>query len=180
MAEFTHIRDERLRLVIVDYDPRWPVLYDHERDHLQHVLGPLALAIEHIGSTAVPGLAAKAIIDIMVGMRNLEDVDAFKTALEGFGYTYHFTGEDWSHFSKVVLPKFEAYNLHIHPLGSARWERQLLFRDFLRAHADVADAYAALKRELASRKLPLRTYAEAKTAFVEDVLARARRDQTDG
>ncbi len=179
MAEFTHTRDERLRLAIVDYDPQWPMLYEHEREHLQHVLGPLALAIEHIGSTAVPGLAAKAIIDIMVGMRNLEDVDAFTAGLEGLGYTYHFTGDDWSHFSKVVLPQFEAYNLHIHPLGSARWERQLLFRDFLRAHADVADAYAALKRDLAGRKLPLRVYAEAKTAFVEDVLARARRDQTD-
>ena len=115
----------------------------------------------------------------MVGMRNLEDVDAFTADLEGLGYTHHFTGDEWSHFSKVVLPQLEAYNLHIHPLGSARWERQLLFRDFLRAHADVADAYAALKRDLAGRKLPLRVYAEAKTAVVEDVLARARRDNTD-
>ncbi len=166
-------------IVLVPYDPRWPVLFQEEAVRIRHLLDDLVTRIEHIGSTAVPGLAAKAIIDIMVGMRNLKDVDAFTAALEGLGYTYHFTGEDWSHFSKVVLPQLEAYNLHIHPLGSARWERQLLFRDFLRAHADVADAYAAQKRDLAARKLPLRVYAEAKTAFVEDVLARARRDQTD-
>ena len=160
-------------MVVVPYDPRWPELFERERAVLSAVL-PAGARIEHVGSTAVPGLAAKPIIDIMVGVSDLAEVETRIHAIESLGYTY--------------VPKYEAelperryfrrpsahprtHHLHCVREGGDFWARHLAFRDRLRADAALAERYGSLKRDLADRfRADRRGYAEAKGPFIRDVL----------
>ncbi len=166
------------RIRIVEYDPEWPDRYETERRQIASALGPLALAIEHVGSTAVPGLPAKPVIDLMVAVANLDAVAACIPPLATLGYEYspeyESTVPERRFFQKGPV-EARSYHLHVVELDSWFWKRLLLFRDYLRAHPDVAHEYVRLKRLLADlHGTDRRAYSDAKTTFVREVEGRAR------
>jgi GrpB-like predicted nucleotidyltransferase (UPF0157 family) len=133
------------RYQVVPYDPAWPALFEELRRELESALGEVAMRIEHVGSTSVPGLAAKPVIDIQVSVATVENADAYRKPIEALGYTLHvFPGfEDY--------PLFERQGVHVHicSAGSSHEARHLAVRDYLRAHPDEARAYEAEKRRVA-------------------------------
>lgn len=163
------------RVEIVPYDDAWPERFEAERRVLSDVFAGTGVRIEHVGSTAVPGLAAKPIVDIMLGVSNLAEIEQRIAALEAGGYRYVPEHEaqipDRRYLRKPRLGP-SAFHLHGVVTGGAFWVRQLAFRDYLRAHPESAAAYEALKRELASR-LDRTAYTDAKGPFVEGILAAA-------
>ena len=172
-------------VVIVDYDPQWPVLFAELRAVLWAALGDVALAIEHVGSTSVPGLAAKPIIDLDVVIEFTARLPDAIRCLAGLGYSHegdkgipgreafaragpdvprNGTGRTWPH-----------QHLYACAQDSTELARQLAFRDYLRAHPDAALAYERLKRQLAEKFRDDRdAYCDGKSTFVEEVLRRAR------
>ena len=153
---------------IVAYDPAWPARFESERRLLQATLAPwLAGTIEHIGSTAVPLLAAKPVIDIMAPVRSLENSRPAIEAAESAGYLYAPYKADAMHWFCKPSPVLRTHHLHLVPLDSPLWRQRLAFRDALRADPDVAADYAALKRRLALQFRDDRdAYTEAKTSFI--------------
>ncbi len=164
-------------VVIVDYDPQWPILYEEEKGRILEAIGRVIVAIEHVGSTAVPGLGAKPIIDIMVGVGHLADAERCIEPLQAIGYGYvpeHEVSMPQRRYFQKGPPDAHRH-LHMVELASEFWQRHLLFRDFLRDHPQVAQEYDRLKRELAARYGSDRAgYTEAKTSFIRSVEARAR------
>ncbi len=165
--------DVRPPVIIFDYDPQWPLLYEEERKLILDAIGHLILAIEHVGSTAVPGLGAKPIVDIMVGIRNLADAVQCIEPLLSIGYEYVPEYEDSiperRYFRKGPndIPN-QHFHLHMVEITSDSWQRQLLFRDYLRTHPDEAQRYYQLKIELSDIYGSDRDgYTNAKTAFIE-------------
>jgi GrpB-like predicted nucleotidyltransferase (UPF0157 family) len=166
-------------LVIVPYDPSWPASFTVERDRIAATLGALALRIEHNGSTAVPGLAAKPIIDIQVSVAHVEPIDAYRPRLAELGYT-HVPHPDDSFCPFFHRPATWPHTHHVHVVEADGDEerRTLAFRDYLREHDDVAREYAALKRRLAPRHAATdfasrQAYADAKGPFINGFVARA-------
>jgi GrpB-like predicted nucleotidyltransferase (UPF0157 family) len=154
-------------------DPSWPQEFSRRADVLRDALEAVAVRIDHIGSTAVPGLAAKPTIDIQVVVSDVEDLDAYRPTLERLGYTFHshsLCDADHRFFSSPG----RVVHVHVCNAGSG-WERDhLLFRDFLRAAPEVAADYEALKYRLAREHTGDRVaYAEAKGVFVTHALADA-------
>jgi GrpB-like predicted nucleotidyltransferase (UPF0157 family) len=162
---------ERREIAIVDYDPRWPARYEQERARIAQALGPLALAIEHVGSTSVAGLAAKPIVDVLVVVAESgDDDDALRAPLEQAGYELRVREPGHRMF------RTHARDVHVHLWGSGDPEiaRTLAFRDRLRACAADRAEYEQLKRELARRQWSdMNEYAEAKTPLIEAIIARA-------
>lgn len=156
---------------IVPYREVWPEKFAEEKEKLQKIFGDEALAIEHIGSTSVPGLASKDIIDIAVLIDHIDNADQFIDDLEKIGYTYDTRGFSTErHF----LRKYGEENFHLsiaYKNQGSFWERQILFRDFLRDHDAYRDEYQTLKEELI-KKDPEGSdeYISGKTEFVERVL----------
>lgn len=157
---------------IIDYDPAWPAMFEAERARLEELLAPwLAAPIEHVGSTAVPGLAAKPIIDIMAPVRGLaESRDAIE-ALKALDYHY------WPYRSRVMhwflkpAPQHRTHHLHLVPYRTQLWRSRLVFRDRLRASPEVAAEYEALKRSLAAEYRDDREgYTKAKSPFITELL----------
>jgi GrpB-like predicted nucleotidyltransferase (UPF0157 family) len=167
------------RLSIAEYDPGWRDQFETERARIADALGPLARRIDHNGSTAVPGLDAKPVIDIQISVDMLEPLTAYAAPLAAIGYTH------LPHADDAVCPFFyrpatwpHTHHLHVVQAGGDEERRTLAFRDYLRDHPDVAARYAALKRDLASRAdaddaESREAYALAKTDFVEEVLRTA-------
>ena len=161
---------------IVNYDPRWPVLFNEEAKRLRAVLDPsLILGLEHFGSTAVPNLSAKPIIDILIAVRSLTDAQAiFVEALRNLDYVYWADNpkKDRMFFVKGMPPFGSRRSHHVHvtePHGEM-WQR-LAFRDYLRAHPEEAGIYERLKRRLAAEHQTDReAYTDAKSAYVESVM----------
>jgi GrpB-like predicted nucleotidyltransferase (UPF0157 family) len=173
-------------VTIVPYDPVWPELFRQEEEHLRACLPPqLIRRIEHFGSTAVPGLAAKPIIDLLVGVTSLRAARAdIAPILEAQGYDYFWRptmGDDvppwYAFFIKRDQSGTRTHHIHMmtrRPVFQAHWER-LLFRDYLIANTDVAAEYDQLKTRLASAHPNDRVaYTEGKTAFILSVMARAK------
>lgn len=161
---------EKPSIVIADYDPGWPTRFERERDRVRTALGGSALAIEHIGSTAVPGLAAKPIVDLMVTVEDPES-DTIITALERAGYELRVREPGHRMFRTAER------NVHVHvwPRNDPEVERHLCFRDRLRESAEDRLAYEQLKRRLAGREwADMNEYAEAKGELIEAIIARAR------
>jgi GrpB-like predicted nucleotidyltransferase (UPF0157 family) len=160
----------------VPYDPLWPELFADECRLLERTLALwLAGGVQHIGSTAVPGLAAKPLIDMMAGVRSLEESWSAYEPLRRAGYvcTPHRPHEA-HHFSKPsASPEERTHNLHLTEVGSALWRERLAFRDALRADPGLAAEYAALKQHLADQCENGPTYAAGKRSFVARVLASA-------
>jgi GrpB-like predicted nucleotidyltransferase (UPF0157 family) len=164
---------------VVSYDPRWPSLFTLERSRVEAVLGSLAQAIEHVGSTAVPGLDAKPVIDLMVGVRDVRNADRCIRPLEGIGYSYwaENPNPDRALFVKFVDAgrTSRTHNLHVVEMGGDLWDDRLIFRDYLRTHPETAREYARLKHDLADRFRDDReAYTEAKSGFVSTVVERAK------
>lgn len=163
-----------VRIEIVAYDPAWPTTYEVERQRIAAALGELARDIAHIGSTSVPGLAAKPIIDILVSVARLEPVAVYATPLARLGYEYFAV---LGNAERLSFGRGSPHTHHIHIVqqGSAEEWRPLAFRDYLRAHPAVAREYGELKRALAARfALNRRGYVSAKTAFIRAVEAKAQ------
>lgn len=166
---------------IVDYDPSWPALFAAEASRLRALFDPqLIVGLEHFGSTAIPGLAAKPIIDILIAVRSLPAArTGFVEPLGRIGYVFWAENPrtDRLFFVKGMPPYGERRTHHVHVCEPTAepWQR-LLFRDYLRAHPADAMAYEHLKRDLAARHPTDReAYTDAKSAFVMDILAKARR-----
>jgi GrpB-like predicted nucleotidyltransferase (UPF0157 family) len=159
---------------LVDYDPAWPARFADEARALRSALGERALRIEHVGSTAVPGLVAKPVLDIQISVASLDDPAAFDDALGAAGYTHvvHDPAFDRVYpFFVKPLGWPRTHHLHLCVAGSREEARHLAFRDFLRAHPAVARDYVRLKRELAALhgghdEAARERYSNAKTAFV--------------
>lgn len=161
---------------IVPYDGSWLARFADEREELMKVLRPwLRGPIEHVGSTAVPGMAAKPVIDIMAGVETLEASRAAIPRLEASGYCYAPYKAEVEHWFCKPSPALRTHHLHLVPVHSPRWADCLRFRDALRADAELARAYAALKLDLAGRfRNDREAYTEAKAPFIGAVLAGAR------
>jgi GrpB-like predicted nucleotidyltransferase (UPF0157 family) len=165
-------------VVVTDYDPRWPELYAQETVGLRQALGASLLTLEHIGSTAVPSLAAKPVIDIQAVVQSVAGAQSAAPALALQGWhqgVFALDPERRLYFRKYNAQGVRTGQLHIyeptHPAASAH----LLFRNYLRAHPEEAALYASLKRELAQQFPTDRlAYNDAKTAYIEAVVAKAR------
>lgn len=164
---------ERGVIRIVPYDPEWPRIYAAERERLVAAVGELFLDIQHVGSTSVPGLAAKPIIDIAAAVRDFDEAAACVAPIVALGYAYrgengiprrrYFDGGD------PIL-----FHLHVLEVGGLDWHEHLLFRDYLRDHPEAAREYARLKEDLAARYAGDRLgYTEAKGSFIRRVLTLA-------
>jgi GrpB-like predicted nucleotidyltransferase (UPF0157 family) len=159
---------------IEPYDPGWPERYDRERAALEEVLGEAVTGgVHHIGSTAVPGLDAKPIIDVLVGVEDLETARSYIEPLKALDYVYApYRAETEAWFCKPH-PARRTHHLHLVPAGSERFRADLAFRDHLRAHQEVAEEYVALKRRLAAEfEHEREAYTRAKAEFVRRVVER--------
>jgi GrpB-like predicted nucleotidyltransferase (UPF0157 family) len=162
------------KLQVVDYDPAWPGLFGREADRVRAVLGDRVSQLEHIGSTSVPGLAAKPIIDMLLVVPDPGDEPAYLPDLEAAGYVLVIREPDWYQHRCFKGPDTDV-NLHVYPPGCPEIERYLLFRDRLRRDPAERARYQRVKRELAERDWTyVQQYADAKTEVVEAIIARAR------
>jgi GrpB-like predicted nucleotidyltransferase (UPF0157 family) len=161
---------------LVPYTGQWAALYREEERRLRARMGQHVIDIQHIGSTAVPGMIAKPIIDIGVAIPRFEGGFELVTPIEGLGYEYEGEhGIPRRHYYDKGDPR--THHLHMLEHDSAEWRNHILFRDYLRAHAQVAQEYADLKRELAHRYRNDRTaYTDGKAEFIVRVLEAAERD----
>jgi len=152
----------------VPYDPAWPERFERERAALNGTIGEwVDGGVHHVGSTAVRGLAAKPVIDILVGVKSLEESRACFERLGGLRYLYAPYRSEEMHWFCKRDPSRRTHHLHLIPTGSPRFNDELAFRDYLRAHRDVAEAYGALKRRLAEEFTNDReAYTEGKTEFI--------------
>ena len=160
---------EKRPIVIADYDPACPARYEAERVKILGAIGPIVRRIEHIGSTSVPGLAAKPIIDILVAVDDPDDEPAFVPVLEAAGYVLRVREPEHR------MLRTPERDVHVHVLreGSHDVERHLVFRDHLRASAEDRAAYERLKRSLAERDWDdMNDYADAKGALIEAITRR--------
>lgn len=159
---------------LVAYDAGWPSRFENEARRLRAALGPRALRIEHVGSTAVPGLVAKPVIDIQVSVATLDDAAAFDEALEALDYTHVVHDPEFDRmypFFAKPLAWPRTHHLHLCVVGSREELRHLAFRDHLRAHPEAARDYVELKRRLAALhgghdEAARERYSMAKTEFV--------------
>ena len=162
------------KVVLVDYDPAWPVLFARENDRIKSALGAKALSIEHVGSTSVPALPAKPIVDILLVVESSADEKSYLPALEAAGYVLGIREPDW-HEHRMFKGPDTNNNLHVFSHGDEEIERMLIFRDRLRENPTDRDFYLRTKRELAQKDWNfVQNYADAKSKVVESIIARAR------
>lgn len=161
-------------ILIVDYDPAWPRLFQREAGRVRAALGDRIVSLEHVGPTSVPGLAAKPRIDMLLVVANSVDESAYVPVLEAAGYVLHIREPDWYEHRMFNGPD-TAINLHVFSPGCPEIERMLLFRDWLRGNPSDRQLYERTKQELARQDWKyVQNYADAKTVVVEEILARAR------
>jgi GrpB-like predicted nucleotidyltransferase (UPF0157 family) len=160
-------------VTLVSYDPEWPRLYEREAARIREALGDRLIRIEHTGSTSVPGLAAKPIIDITLVVADSADEASYVPQLERAGYVLRIREPDWFEHRLFKGPDTNT-NIHTFSAGSPEIERMVAFRDWLRSNDDDRDLYERTKRDLASRDWQyVQHYADAKTEVVEAIMARA-------
>jgi GrpB-like predicted nucleotidyltransferase (UPF0157 family) len=179
-------RDEQLRAVTVgelepltqrlqlhEYDPQWPQLFQREAEKIRTALGDRPIRVEHVGSTAIPGLAAKPIIDILLVVAASADEPTYLPGLEAAGYVLRIREPDW-HEHRMFKGRQPEVHLHVFSAGCPEIDRMLRFRDWLGHHDADRGLYERTKRELVARDWKyLQHYADAKTAVVEEIMARA-------
>jgi GrpB-like predicted nucleotidyltransferase (UPF0157 family) len=155
------------------YDPAWPSRFVELGAQLRSALGNVALRIDHIGSTAIPGLAAKPVIDVQISVASFEPLEAFKGPLVGLGYVYRAGNAERTKRYFREPPGSHRTHIHVRRAGSFSEQFALLFREYLRAHPADASAYAALKRRLAKKHGgDRRAYTEAKIPFSWEIVRR--------
>ena len=158
---------------IRDYDSDWPRLYEREEARIRSVLGEKVIRIEHVGSTSVPGLPAKPVIDIVLEVADSAHEAAYVPDLERAGYVLRIREPEWFEHRVFRGPDTDV-NVHVFSAGCEEVDRMLLFRDWLREHAADRELYAERKRELAGRDWKyMQQYADAKTDVVEQIMTRA-------
>jgi len=162
-----------MKVTVFEYDKEWPKLFEQEQNLLLEALGKTAVCIEHIGSTSVPGLAARPVIDIMVGLRNFAEADSLVPKAVDLGYIYIREYEDVipdRRFFRKMQNRKDTHHIHMVETSGEFWERHLLFRDYLRENPKIAAEYALLKKKLARHQWKdTNDYAEAKTQFIKGV-----------
>jgi GrpB-like predicted nucleotidyltransferase (UPF0157 family) len=160
-------------ILLVEYDSSWPAMFERESQRILHALGDGVVRLEHVGSTSVPGLAAKPRIDILLVVRDSSDEPSYVPALESAGYVLRIREPNWYEHRLFKGPDTEL-NLHVFTRGCIEIDRMLRFRDWLRTNADDRALYERTKRDLAARQWKhVQNYADAKTEVVEQILARA-------
>jgi GrpB-like predicted nucleotidyltransferase (UPF0157 family) len=162
----------RGELRLVAHQPGWSAAFADEKEQLARILTSSALTIEHVGSTAVPDLAAKPILDLAVAVRSLEDTRQWPHLLRGLDYTFFGDREGWGeHFYAKGPDQNRTIYLHVVPVESPRWSDYLAFRDALRARTELRQEYGTLKRQLLAYHGGNRpAYTEAKAALIRRVL----------
>ncbi|MBM3267220.1 MAG: GrpB family protein [Candidatus Sericytochromatia bacterium] len=161
------------KVVVVDYDPRWPDLFRREADRVRAALGERVLLLEHVGSTSVPGLPAKPVVDMVLAVPDSSAEKSYVSDLEGSGYVLRIREPNWFQH-RVFKGPDTACNLHVFTAGCPEVDRMVAFRDWLRAHPDDLERYAQVKRDLARREWRfVQHYADAKTPVVRAIMARA-------
>jgi GrpB-like predicted nucleotidyltransferase (UPF0157 family) len=159
-------------------DPTWGVQFDDVEARIRAALGARALVLEHVGSTAVPGLVAKPVIDVVVELPDPTDEDTYVPYLEAAGFALAHREPAW-HQHRLLRGSEPAANLHVFGPGCEETQRLLAFRDWLRTHPDDRELYAETKRDLATREWEyVQDYADAKSVVVEAILARAYGDRS--
>jgi GrpB-like predicted nucleotidyltransferase (UPF0157 family) len=155
---------------IVEYDARWPALFAAEDQRIRATCGALALKLEHIGGTSIPGICAKPVLDIMAGGSRDTSIEDYVAALERAGYDYRGEqGVPGRQFFRRGQPR--AYHVHLVEEGGPLWREYLAFRDYLRSHAEAARQFADVKRILAARFSQDReAYTSAKSPHVQAIL----------
>jgi GrpB-like predicted nucleotidyltransferase (UPF0157 family) len=182
IREFIIGEIEQPTIVIADYDPAWPERFRQEEVRIRAALGEAALSVVHIGSTSVPGLAAKPIVDILLVVEDSGEEATYLPAMEEAGYVLRVREPDFDEHRMFRTPTKDVH-VHVFSAGSPEIERYLLLRDRLRQNEAEREFYAQTKRELAKRDWPtMEHYAEAKTEVVEGIISRATaaRSRYDG
>ena len=161
------------QVILADYDPEWPAQYERVAALIRGALGETVLQLEHAGSTSVPGLPAKPIIDIILAVPDSANENEYVPQLERVGFTLRIREPEW--FEHRVLKFVDPdVNLHVFTVGCREIDKMLLFRDWIRAHPEDRDLYASEKRRLGTQTWKyVQHYADAKTAVVDEILARA-------
>ena len=164
----------RGKIEIADYDPEWPRLYAREEERIRSILADRVVRIEHAGSTSVPDLPAKPIVDIVLEVPDAGDEDGYLGDMEAAGYVLTIRESDWLEHRLFKGPDTNI-NLHVFSAGCPETDKMVLLRDWLRTNAPDRELYARTKRDLAARDWKyVQQYADAKTAVVEEILARAQ------
>jgi GrpB-like predicted nucleotidyltransferase (UPF0157 family) len=156
------------------YSAEWPKLFIREAERVRATLGSRVLMLEHVGSTSVPGLAAKPIIDMILAVADSADEPAYVPAMESAGYVLRIREPEW-HQHRLFKGPDTVINLHVYSLGCPEIDKMVMFRDWLRVNDADRELYERSKRELARQTWKyVQNYADAKTAVVEEIVARAR------
>jgi GrpB-like predicted nucleotidyltransferase (UPF0157 family) len=162
---------EKRAIEICDYDPQWVKKFERHAEIVRATLGDRALSVEHIGSTAVPQLAAKPIVDMLLIIKNSADESSYLPALEAAGYVLRVREPDWHEHRMLRTPQLDVH-LHVYSRGCLEIDRVLKFRDRLRTNIADRQLYEATKRKLAAQDWPdMNAYAAAKAAVIEKILA---------
>jgi GrpB-like predicted nucleotidyltransferase (UPF0157 family) len=163
-----------MRVNIIDHDPNWPTKFESHASIIDRALGSTALQIEHIGSTSVPGLAAKPIIDILVVVQDSTDESTYLPQLEAAGYILRVREPEWNEHRMFKTPEHDVH-IHIYSANCPEIQRNLIFRDHLRRNIDDRQRYEQTKRELAAKEWSnMNEYADAKTEVIESIIAAAQ------
>src|ERR1700722_955356 len=159
---------------LMDYDAQWPALFIREANRVRATLGERVLMLEHVGSTSVPGLAAKPIIDMILAVADSADETAYVPAMESAGYVLHIREPEW-HQHRLFKGPDTNINLHVYSFGCPEMDKMLMFRDWLRSNDADRELYERTKRELANQTWKyVQNYADAKTSVVDEIVIRAR------
>jgi GrpB-like predicted nucleotidyltransferase (UPF0157 family) len=161
-------------IVVVDYNANWSNQYEQEKQQILLALGDAVINIQHIGSTSVPGLAAKPVIDMLLGLKQIPPLPSQISSLAAIGYSYHGElGIPGRHYFRKGMPR--THQIHAVLTDAEFWQRHILFRDFLRNNPQAAQRYETLKRKLAQEFAGDRTtYTNSKTPLIEQLLIEAK------
>lgn len=168
------------KVILLPHSEEWKLLFEEERDFLQTLLGSHVLEIHHIGSTSVPDLSAKPIIDILVVLHQFSTMEILHAKMEALGYLYrqHDSNEHRTLFAKDQKEK-TTHHIHFTEAGSEEWEKAFAFWDYMRTHPEEVRAYENLKQELAA-KHPLERdkYSKGKAGFIQSIIEKSKRLKT--
>jgi GrpB-like predicted nucleotidyltransferase (UPF0157 family) len=179
-ARIGEMRLHNAPIKLVAYSVEWPALFIREAERVRATLGDRVLMLEHVGSTSVPGLAAKPIIDMILAVEDSADETAYVPAMESAGYVLHIREPDW-HQHRLFKGPDTDINLHVFSFGCPEMDKMLMFRDWLRRNDADRELYERTKRELAQQTWKyVQNYADAKTAVVEEIVARASAARNGG
>lgn len=164
-------------VIIVPYNPTWPGLYEEERRFIVDAVGEKIISLDHIGSTSVPGLGAKPIIDILAGVKDRRTADEIVKTMKHLGYAHVSPGDHQDWFYCICrVARGTRFHLHLIRHGSKFHAKHIIFREWLRAHPDDARRYYELKRNLAQRySQDSIAYADAKTDFIDSIVGKAKK-----